>query len=137
MNIHSPYDITHRVFLFFPHVSILASLAQIKAIYSQPYYHMCISVSPPFKNIGIAVFGGIAVLPRFDRLSVISSYTRELDHVYGRLVALRACLVVGVGDHSRHFFESSEKKNLVCDQFDFTNADFNGNLAVYSTATNQ
>ena len=101
MNIHSPYDIAHRVFHFFPHVSILASLA------------------------------------RFDRLSVISSYTRELDHVYGRLVALRACLVVGVCDHSRHFFESSEKKNLVCDQFDFTNVDFNCNLAVYSTATNQ
>ena len=42
----------------------VATLTQVKAIYSQPYFHMCISVSQPVRNIGIAVFADIAVFTR-------------------------------------------------------------------------
>ena len=52
------YDITPSVFS----ASKVATLTQVKAIYSQVYYHMCISVSQLVSNIGIAEFAGIAVL---------------------------------------------------------------------------
>ena len=38
----------------------------VKAIYSQPYFHMCISISQLIGNIGIAVFAGLAVFAAFD-----------------------------------------------------------------------
>ena len=36
----------------------VATLTQFKVIYFQPNFHMCISVSQPVRNIGIAVFTG-------------------------------------------------------------------------------
>ena len=40
----------------------VATLTQVKAIYSQLYFQTSISVSQLVRNIGIAVFGGIALL---------------------------------------------------------------------------
>ena len=58
-----PYDITLLMtsLLVVFHVSKVATLTHVKAIHSQPYFHMCISVLQPVSNIGIAVFPGIAV----------------------------------------------------------------------------
>ena len=56
---HHSHDITLSVFFF--HVSKIATLTQINAVDSQPHFLMSISVSQPVRNIGIAVFSGIAV----------------------------------------------------------------------------
>ena len=40
---------------------LLSKVATLKAIYSPLYFHVCISVSQPVRNIGIAVFAGITV----------------------------------------------------------------------------
>ena len=40
----------------------LSIVANHKAIHSQPFFHMCISVSQLVRNIGRAVFVGIATL---------------------------------------------------------------------------
>ena len=53
--------------LVFFHVRNIATLTQVKAIYCQPYFHMCISVSQPVRNIGMAVFAGIAVFAHLER----------------------------------------------------------------------
>ena len=55
--------------LVFFHVSKVATLTQVKAIYSQP---MCISVSQPIRNISLAIFAGLAVFARLQRLNVIT-----------------------------------------------------------------
>ena len=67
---HSPYDTTLNVSFF--HVSEVATHIQAKAIYSQPYFYMCISVSTGLEH-GIAVFAGIAVFTHLRRLNVITS----------------------------------------------------------------
>ena len=46
------------------HASKVATLTQVKAIYSQLYFHMYSSVSQPVRNKGIAVFAGQAVFAR-------------------------------------------------------------------------
>ena len=60
-----PYDITllmtSLLCCCFSCTCNVDTLTQVKAIYSQPYFHMCISVSQPVGNIGIAEFAGIAV----------------------------------------------------------------------------
>ena len=57
-----PYDITVMIsLLFFFHVCKVATLIQIKEIYSQPYLYIYISVSQPVGNTGIAVFAGRAI----------------------------------------------------------------------------
>ena len=67
---NSAYDITLSIFF---HVSKVATLIQVKAIYSQPYCHMCISDSQLVRNNSIAVFDGIAVFARLRCLNVITS----------------------------------------------------------------
>ncbi len=56
---HSPYDINLSVLVF--HVSKVPPHTQVKAIYSQPYFRMYISAAQSVRNIGIAVFDGMAV----------------------------------------------------------------------------
>ena len=56
-------------------VSKVVSLNQVKAIYSQPYFHMCISVLKPVRYLGIAVFAGKAVFARLRRFNVITSFS--------------------------------------------------------------
>ena len=70
------YDITLSMlaYLFLSQVATLH-----KAIHSQPYFHICNSVSQLVRNIdiavfaGIAAFAGIAVFPRLGLLKVITS----------------------------------------------------------------
>ena len=63
--------------LVFFHVSDVITLTHVKAIYSHPYFRMCISISQPVRNFGIvefagiAVFAGIAAFADFRRLKVI------------------------------------------------------------------
>ena len=52
---HSPYDITllmTSLLVFFLLVSKVATLTQVKVIYSQPFFHICVSVSQPARNFG-------------------------------------------------------------------------------------
>ena len=53
--------------------SLKAILMQIKAIYFQPYFHMYISALQLVRNIGIAVFAGIAIFALLRRLNIINS----------------------------------------------------------------
>ena len=69
---------SYDIILWFLHVSKVATLTQVKAIYPQPYFHMCISVSQSVRNIGIAVFEGIAV---FAHLCDVSTSLLVLPHV--------------------------------------------------------
>ena len=50
--------------VFFFHATKVATLTQVKAIYTHPYIHICISVSQPVRNIGIVIFAGIVVFTR-------------------------------------------------------------------------
>ena len=59
--------------VFFLHESKVATLTQVKAIYSQPYSHMFISASQWVRNIGITVFYSIAVFARLRHLDVITN----------------------------------------------------------------
>ena len=66
---HHSQDITLSVCFF--HVSKIATLTQINAVYSQPHFLMSISVSQPVRNIGIAVFSGRAVFAHLRCLNFI------------------------------------------------------------------
>ena len=67
--------------LVFYHASKVATLTQVKAVYSQSYSHMCISISKLVKNISIAIFAGIAVFARLQPLNVITSESAIIIHV--------------------------------------------------------
>ena len=55
--------------LVFFHANKVTTRKQVRTIYSQPYFHMCISVSQPVRNIGIAICVDIEVCssPTFER----------------------------------------------------------------------
>ena len=72
------------------HVSKVATLTQVKGIYSQPYFHMCISV--------IAVFAGIVVFAHLHDEGVLG--VRSLFFTY--FYVLKLCVYV-----SRTRFPSS------------------------------
>ena len=71
-----PYDITLSMLVYL----FLSKVATFTQSNSLPlYFHMCVSVSQPVKNIDIAVFtsisvfAGIAVFARLRHLNVITS----------------------------------------------------------------
>ena len=73
---------TSLLVFFFLYVSKFATITQIKAIYSQPYFHMWISVSHPVGDIGIAVFAGKTVFACLRRLNAIIVTTIRVIVIY-------------------------------------------------------
>ena len=94
--------------MFFFYVSKVATLTQtqIKAIHSLPYFHMCISVSQPVRNIGIAVFAGIVAFDHLRLLNVITSYR------VGPLKMQHLSVLKDIGNRrKRHMLDSSANKH--------------------------
>ena len=70
------------------------SIASVKAVYSQPYYHMYISVLHPVRNIGVTIFVDIAGFSRLRHLNFFTSkympYTGMCGGNFSNHLSLRA-----------------------------------------------